>query len=640
MSAGWLGWALSCRFLMPRVSSPVRSVAPFSRTRVAVAAVLFFASFSSLSTHAQTAGGRQLAETVVTGSRAEASVDQLAADVTVIDTKKIERAVGSSLPELLQREAGLQMSSNGGLGKETSVFTRGTESRHTILLVDGVRYGSATSGGPSWSNIPLASIERIEVIKGPASSLYGSDAVGGVVQIFTKKGGGDKPFNPYASVTLGSDHFAQAAAGLSGSQQGWNYSLNAQRTTEHGFSSTNPKVPYGNFNPDRDPFRQSSLNASLGYEINPNWRVDGSVLYSEGVNHFDDGPGVDTRSALRSQVSTASVTGRILPDWKSKFTISHSRDESNAIASAQSYNLPGLFATTQRQYQWQNDIATPVGLVVAGLERLEQEVKSSTKYSVTERTVNSGFVGLTGEKAGHSWQANLRRDDNSQFGSKNTWGVGYGLQLSSQWRMHASHGTSFVAPTFNQLYWPDYGSPDLKPEQGRNTDVGVTWSEGGHSVKLVRFDNRIRGYIANTTKPENIPRSRIKGWTLGYSGQFMGWTLRADYDQLDPRNSLTGTLLPRRARHVTRLSVDKDWGGWTFGASAQSVGKRYDDVKNTPEKLLGQYTTVYLYASYRLDKDWTLSARVSNLTDKDYTTAYGYNTRGRAGYLTLQWQPR
>ena len=189
MSAGWLGWALSCRFLMPRVSSPVRSVAPFSRTRVAVAAVLFFASFSSLSTHAQTAGGRQLAETVVTGSRAEASVDQLAADVTVIDTKKIERAVGSSLPELLQREAGLQMSSNGGLGKETSVFTRGTESRHTILLVDGVRYGSATSGGPSWSNIPLASIERIEVIKGPASSLYGSDAVGGVVQIFPKKGG-------------------------------------------------------------------------------------------------------------------------------------------------------------------------------------------------------------------------------------------------------------------------------------------------------------------------------------------------------------------------------------------------------------------------------------------------------------------
>ncbi|MDR0213772.1 MAG: TonB-dependent receptor [Comamonas sp.] len=567
-------------------------------------------------------------------------MEQLTADVTVIDAKQIERAAGSSLPELLQREAGLQMTSNGGLGKEASVFTRGTESRHTILLVDGVRYGSATSGGPSWANIPLASIERIEVIKGPASSLYGSDAVGGVVQIFTKKGKDGKPFSPYASVTLGSQHYAQAAAGLSGSQQGWNYALNAQRTTEHGFSSTNSKVAFGNYNPDRDPFRQSSLNASLGYELNSDWRVDGSMLYSEGINHFDDGPGVDTRSALRTQVSTASVTGRILKDWKSKFTISHSRDESNAIDSAQAYNLPGLFATTQRQYQWQNDIATPAGLVVAGFERLEQEVNSSTKYSVTERTVNSGFIGLTGEQGAHSWQANLRRDDNSQFGSKNTWGVGYGLRLNSQWRVHASHGTSFVAPTFNQLYWPDYGSPDLKPEFGRNTDVGVTWSEGGHTVKLIYFDNRIRGYIANTTKPENIPRSRIRGWTLGYSGQLMGWNVRADYDQLDPRNTLTDTLLPRRARHVTRLSADKDFGGWTFGASAQSVGKRYDDAKNSADKLMGQYTTVDLYASYRLDKDWTLSARIANLTDKDYTTAYGYNTRGRVGYLTLLWQPR
>ena len=619
-------------------SSAQLCVAPFACTRVAAAAVL--CAISSFAAHAQDAGARQMAETVVTGSRAEASIEQLTADVTVIDAKQIERAAGSSLPELLQREAGLQITSNGGLGKEASVFTPGTESRHTILLVDGVRYGSATSGGPSWANIPLASIERIEVIKGPASSLYGSDAVGGVVQIFTKKGTGAKPFNPYASVTLGSDHYAQAAAGLNGSQQGWNYSLNAQRTTEHGFSSTNSKVAYGNYNPDRDPFRQSSLNASLGYEINADWRVDGSVLYSEGINHFDDGPGVDTRSALRTQVSTASVTGRILKDWKSKFTISHSRDESNAIDSAQSYNLPGLFATTQRQYQWQNDIATPVGLVVAGFERLAQAVNSSPTYSVTERTVNSGLVGLTGEQGAHSWQANLRRDDNSQFGSKNTWGVGYGFRLNSQWRLHASHGTSFVAPTFNQLYWPDYGSPDLKPEFGRNTDVGVTWSEGGHSVKLVYFDNRIRGYIANTTKPENIPRSRIKGWTLGYSGQFMGWKLRADYDQLDPRNTLTDTLLPRRARHVTRLSADKDWGAWTFGASAQSVGKRYDDAKNSADKLMGQYTTVDLYASYRLDKDWTLSARIANLTDKDYTTAYGYNTRGRAGYLTLQWQPR
>lgn len=623
---------------MFRISSSAQvCVAPFACTRVATAAVL--CAISSFAAHAQDAGARQMAETVVTGSRAEASVEQLTADVTVIDAKQIERAAGSSLPELLQREAGLQMTSNGGLGKEASVFTRGTESRHTILLVDGVRYGSATSGGPSWANIPLASIERIEVIKGPASALYGSDAVGGVVQIFTKKGQDGQPFSPYASLTLGSYRHAQASAGLSGSQQGWNYALNAQRTTQRGFSATNPKAG-SSFNPDRDPFRQSSVNASLGYAINSDWRVDGSMLYSEGINHFDDGPGVDTRSALRTQVSTASVTGRILQDWKSKFTVSHSRDENNAIASFYASNVPGLFATTQRQYQWQNDLVTPVGLVVAGLERLEQKVNSSTPYAVTQRTVNSGFIGLTGDAGPHSWQANLRRDQNSQFGSKNTWGAGYGLQLSEHWRVHASYGTSFVAPSFNQLYWPGYGTPTLQPEYGRNTDVGVTWSASGHSVKLVHFENRIRGYITSGTAPENIPRSRIKGWTLGYSGKLMDWNLRADYDHLDPRNTLTGTQLRRRARDVLRLSADRDWGAWTFGASTLTVGKRYDDDKNTVEKRLGQYTTVDLYASYRLNKAWTLSARVANLTDKDYTTAYGYNVPGRAGYLTLLWQPR
>lgn len=574
-----------------------------------------------------------LGTTVVTATRSPTRSDELVSDVTVIDRATIEASTARTLPELLARTAGLQFTANGGLGKNAGVFIRGTEARHTLLLIDGVRYGSATAGTPTWEAVPVDMIERIEVLKGPASALYGSEGVGGVVQIFTRKG--RTGWHPYASVTLGSSGHKTVAAGVSGGQGNWTYALGAQRLREHGFSSTNSKVQFGNFNADDDAYTQDALNASLALQINKDWRADASLLYSDGVSHFDDGPGRDAKTVVRSRVLNAGIKGKVRTVWQTELRVGQSVDVANALVSS---FMPSDFETTQDQVSWLNNVDTPLGVVLAGVERRQQAVRGSTAYLVQDRSINAVFAGINGDQGNHSWQFNLRRDHNSQFGSSSTGFAGYGYRITPAWRVSASHGTSFVAPSFNQLYYPGFGNALLQPERGRNTELGLTWAAQGHEVKLVRFDNKIRGYMTNTTLPINIPRSRIDGWSLAYEGKLGMLTLRASHDALNPRNEVNNRLLPRRAKSQSTLGADYGVGMWRFGGSLLSTGARYDDAANTRE--LASYATLDLYADYALNKDWSVQAKVNNVANRQYETAYGYNQAGRTVYLTLRWQPK
>ncbi|MDM0013092.1 TonB-dependent receptor [Variovorax sp. J22P168] len=579
-----------------------------------------------------------LPEMVVTATRVATRADQLVSDTVVIDRAQIEQQASRTLPEILARMAGVQISANGGAGKASSVFIRGAEARHTIFLIDGVRYESATLGTPVWDNIPVEMIDRIEVVKGPASALYGSDGVGGVVQIFTRKAAsGDAVFMPRASTTIGSEGYKQITGGFSGAAGAATYSLDVARTLNEGFSATNPNVPFGQYNADRDPFNQTAVNASFGYQLTNDWKFDAGMLYADGVNHYDDGPDRDTRGTLRTQTGFVGVRGLVTSDWTTQLRYSRSEDYTRAIV-ADFYSLPGLFETVQNQYLWQNDVVTPIGTAVVGFERREQDVKSDTQYTVTDRTIDSGFVGLNGNHGPHSWQLDARHDSNSQFGDSNTWFAGYAYRITQNWRVNISQGTSFAAPSFNQLYYPGFGNPALQPEEGKNTDIGIAWTEGAHTVKLAAYDNKITGFITNTTLPQNVPRARIEGGTLSYDGQFGAIGVHASYDSLDPRNEITGRQLARRAKNQAALAIDYTTGPWKFGGSALNVGSRYDDSANT--RTLDSYTTVDLYVDYRFAKDWSVQARVTNLTDESYETAYGYNQQGRAGYLTLRWQPR
>ena len=604
-----------------------------SNVRLASLPLALAAAFAAFPSFSQMQPAQQLKETVVTASRTAQRADELVSDVVILNRADIEKSSGRTLPEILSRAPGVQFSANGGLGKNSSVNIRGAEARHTVLLIDGVRFGSATSGSPNWDTIPVHMIERIEILKGPASSLYGSDAVGGVVQIFMRKG--VQGFNPDASLTLGSRAHRQVTAGVSGGSGPLTYSLGLQKTREAGFSSTNPQALFGNYNPDTDGFDQDSLNALATYQLSSDWKIDAGLLASNSASHTDDGPGRDTLYKGRTRVVRTGVEGRVLPGWKTQLRYSEASDSSRAVIAS---SLPSLFKTTQNQLTWQNDVDTPVGVALAGIERLAQKVDSSTRYTVTERTVSSYFAGLNGSAGPHSWQANLRRDENSQFGGSTTGFGGYGFALTPQWRVNASYGTSFVAPSFNQLYFPIFGNASLQPERGRNTDLGVTWSDAGHTVKLVHFDNKIRGFISNTTTASNIPRARIDGYTLSYNGSFGPLSLNASLDAMDPRNESTGKRLARRSASLATLGADYAMGVWSLGGSLVHAGKRFDDSANTLE--LAGHTTADVYVDYVVNKAWKVQAKLNNVTDRQYETIYGYNQPGRAVYVTLSYQPK
>lgn len=604
------------------------------RARLATLPLALAAAFPHLS-YSQISETSSLKDVVVTAARGAQRADELVSDVVVITRADIEKASGRTLSEILARVPGVQFSSNGGLGKNSSVNIRGAEARHTVLLIDGVRFGSATTGSPNFDTIPVDMIERIEVLKGPASALYGSEAVGGVVQVFLRKG--VQGFNPYISATAGTKDYRQGTGGFSGGQGPVTYSLGVQKTRESGFSATNSKVQFGNFNPDADGFNQSSINASAAYQLSADWKLDGGLLAADGTSQTDDGPNRDTRYKSESRVVRSGVEGRVLPGWKTQLRYSRGSEASRALVAAPSV-FPSLFKTTQNQLTWQNDVDTSAGVVLAGIERLEQKIDSTTAYSVNSRDINSYFLGLNGSAGPHTWQANVRRDENSQFGGSSTGFGGYGFAITPQWRVNAAYGTSFVAPSFNQLYFPNFGNSNLQPERGRNTDLGLAWSDSGQTVKLVHFDNRIRGFISNTTIASNIPRARIEGYTLSYTGAIGALSLNASVDAINPRNELTGRRLPRRSTDVFTFGADYAMGAWTFGGSVLRAGESFDDTANT--RVLAARTVADLYVDYAFNKEWKLQGKLNNITDKQYETIYGYNQPGRAAYVTLRYQPK
>ena len=592
-------------------------------------------------TLAQAPSASSLPLVTVTGTRQAMRLDEQVASVSVIERDEIERFSGHTLAEILASRAGIQFTSNGGPGATTSIFLRGTESRHVLLLVDGVRYGSATSGPPSFNGLPVDQIERIEIVRGPMSSLYGSDAVGGVIQVFTRRG--EAGFRPHASATLGSKRFGGVAAGFSGGDERWDYALTAQHQRNSGFSATNEHAQFGNYNADDDGFRQSSIAANLGWKFLPDWQARAVILQSNGRVDLDDGsppdnPGVDSQAKVRTQILGLSVDGQAARQWQTTVRVSRSEDRYDTTRSSSSFNL-GRFQTTQDQYTWENRLNLPWFNVVLGLERLVQSISTPPlQYDIDERSINSAFVGLERSFQGHHIQASARHDRNSQYGSQTTGTIGYGYDLSSHWRVGGSWGSSFVAPTFNQLYYPNFGNPDLQAEEGKQGEAFVRYVQPGQELRVAYYQNRIRGYIPSGPLVSNVPRSRITGWELAWTGHFGPWSSRVSADWLDPRNLTTDAQLPRRAKRYLTAALDRNYEDWTVGAAMRAASRRYDNASNTIR--LGGFALFDVYADWRVAPAWTVGARLNNLADRRYETAYGYNQPGREVYLTVRYTPR
>jgi len=404
----------------------------------------------------------------VTATRTPIAKNNVIADVTSISSEDIERAGSSSLPELLQRQPGIEISNLGGPGKVSTIGIRGTSSTHTVILVDGIRLGAATTGFSAIEHIPLSQIEKIEILRGPASSLYGQDAIGGVIQIFTKKG--IDGFKPYIGIGYGSYNTSNFQSGVRAGNNQTTYAINFSTVNSDSFSAfvPNPANAANTINLDKDGYKNYSLSSSLSHKINQDYEIDLQYFLSKGKNQFDNrfangSPSFhgNYRNEIKLETYAMSIKGQINKTWQSSIKLSQSTDKYLDLQKYNSSippfgqddaNLNDLYKTTQDQLSWQNNVALQKGSINFIYDFLKQNIKTTDLYEKTQRTNHGLMIGYGLIEDRHNFQSNIRKDFNSAYDDAVTGNIGYAYSVNSNWTIASSYGTAFVSPSFNYLY--------------------------------------------------------------------------------------------------------------------------------------------------------------------------------------------
>ncbi|MBK1719453.1 TonB-dependent vitamin B12 receptor [Thiocystis violacea] len=593
---------------------------------------------------------------VVTATRTAEPRATTLASVTVIDRAEIERRQARSVPDLLRGVPGVILSQTGGAGQHASVFLRGTNSDHVLVLIDGVKIGSATSGTAPFEDLPIEQIERIEVVRGPRSSLYGSEAIGGVIQIFTKRGGG--PLARRLTLGGGTLGTAKVAAGVSGGgERGWfNLGANLDRTDGIDACAGRAKPAAGCRvdQPDRDPYRNLGMSLRGGYAFGETATLDLHLLGSENRADFDGSALAGNESRSEQQVLGARSTFKPLDPWILTLAAGRSWDAYRVFfddpeTSGGAYFLD-RFETERDTLSLQNDIAIGAArLLTLGADYQDDRVSGTVDYARRSRD-NLGLFGEYQDQFGPAnLKLSLRQDDNGQFGDHGTGNAALGYRLDNGIQVSLSHGTAFKAPSFNDLYYPYYGNPDLDPEQSRSLELGVNGPlalgaelNGRWDLALYETDiDDLIAYDANLSAAANVRRARIRGLEASGSVGYRNWDLKANLTLMDPENrssgSSQGNLLPRRPEQSVQIDLDRRFERWSAGASLFIAGRRFDDLAN--QTRLDGYALLDLRAEYAINDALRVQARLENAFDEDYETAYLYNQPGRSFYLTLRYEP-
>ena len=579
-----------------------------------------------------------LVDVVVTATRTPLPREAVIADVTIIESEEIQRAGQTTFVELLQQQPGIEITSTGGAGTQSGIFMRGTNTGHVVVLVDGMRINSATAGITAFENLPLSQVARIEILRGPATSLYGQDAIGGVIQVFTKKGTG-KP-RAYANLGYGTYNTKKAEAGVRGSINDTNFALNLSVSDTDGFSAYKTQDP--NFN-DKDGYRNVSVSANLTQKLAEGHEMGVQFFESDGNADYDNqfnATAFSSHNKLNVQSFALTSNNQFTTNWLSKLRVGFGKDKSHIIDEF----FTDQTITNLTQINWQNDLQLPIGTLTLMYDRLEEELTADTAYDKTNRE-NDGFVAsyLTNFGA-HSLHLSIREDHNSSFGINQTGGIGYGFSFNPNWRATASYGSAFKAPTFNDLYYPFFSNPNLSPEKSENIEASLRYQDNDSSLSATIFDNRIRNLIAfdtNTFTIENINKAHIQGLSLAANQSWGNLNLQANADIQSPKDEASGHTLVRRANRNFKLNLSYDYQDWQFGAETLSASARYNNLANT-QRLSG-YTLCNLTASYKLAQDWRLQARANNIFDKKYTLAADgnipYNTPSANLFVNIRYQP-
>jgi len=602
----------------------------------------------------------------VTATRTPISKNNVIADVTTISSEDIERAGSSSLPELLQRQPGIEISNLGGPGKVSTIGIRGTSSTHSIVLVDGIRLSAATTGFSAIEHIPLSQIEKIEIVRGPASSLYGQDAIGGVIQIFTKKG--IDGFKPYVDIGYGSYNTSNFKSGVRAGNNQTTYAINFAAMNSDGFSAfvPNPANAANSKNLDKDGYKNYSLSSSLSHKINQDYEIDLQYFLSNGKNQFDNrfanfSPSFhgNYRNEIKLETYAMNIKGQINKAWQSSIKLSQSTDKYLDLQKLNNFtfeddaNLKDLYKTTQDQLSWQNNVALPRGSITLLYDFLKQRIKTTDVYEKTQRTNHGVMVGYSLIEDKHNFQSNFRKDFNSVYEDAVTGNIGYAYSIDPNWTIASSYGTAFVSPSFNFLYsLADsfaLGNPNLKPEKSKNIEGSIRYKDDSGSMSLTMFQNKIDDFIIYTapaeagsrTSTQNLNKAEIQGLTISGDQFFGHFQIKGSATGQSAKNEDTDKYLPRRASLIGNINLNYYIGKWNIGVEETFSGKRFDDKENIVN--LSGYALTNIVTDYKINDKLKLNLRLNNVFDKDYSLAaegrsgFKYQTPGRSLFANLRY---
>ena len=580
-------------------------------------------------------GDFRLDPIVVTTTLGSETANESLSSATVIDSETLEKRQPNELSDVLQGQAGLNVVTSGGFGKNTSVFTRGTGSESTIFLLDGIRIRSATSGGAPWQFIPPQLLHKVEVVRGPRSSLYGADAVGGVVQAFTRPRDGSD--SEWAEIGGGSFDTFRGGAGIAGTTGDTGYSIQG-----HFFDTNGTEISEGG---DDKGFDNASGNISIDHEFDDGTRVQ--LLGFRAQGDTESGVAVDRNTDFRIQTLGARVEKQVTGLWATQFEVSESRDEQTSATDSASGSSE--FDTRTRTVRWQNTLGSKGQQLIIGAENREDEVDSTTRFDEDSRYNRAVFGQLLLERDRTDLQIAARWDDNEAFGDKVTGSAAMGMELDRRHRVRLSYGTAFRAPTFNELFFPQMfgfqGNPSLSPENSETAELGFRGHYQRGFWDLALFQTHVDDLITNQfdnglLRPQNVERARIQGIELTGGLQWNRWEFQSAATLQDPENRETGERLVRRPIRSLRLDADYTVGPVSAGITGLFEGDRRD---NDGSQLPG-FGVVNLRANWDFAPKWSAGVRVDNVFDKDYKTASafsgGFENPGSSAFLTLRYGAR
>lgn len=598
----------------------------------------------------------KLPDVLISANRQVESRTATSAANTVFTRTDIDRLQPSSVTDLLTRVPGVQVAPTGGRGSLPGIFIRGTKAAQSLVLVDGVRIANATSGDSGLQFLDVDQIERVEVLRGSRSALYGSDAIGGVIQIFTRRASGPG-LQPRLRLAAGSNHTWQRSVGLSGNDGATRFNLGASLDETAGIDATGPSFASDN---DHDAYRNQSLNLSLSHTFGERFEAGLNLLDNRGRSEYDNPFGrfdpITFESFGQKPYTDFSVSSlgsyidaQLTETWHSRLEAAHSenRDDKRDKLSDERF----VFNTYRDQVTWQNDLALAErhNLLVGG-DWYEDRVHASTDFTEDSRWNRAAFIQhrYSGER--FSTELGVRRDQNQQFGGQTTWSGSLTLPLDARNDVLLSYSEGFRAPTFNDLYYPQFSNPDLKPERSKSYELqwrSQLTDDSRLETSLYRTDLRDAIIFGQDSIPRNVASARINGLELALDQQWGAWRSQLGLALIDPRDRDrdSGHTLARRARRTLSVDLDRQVGRFQVGASWQAVSASFDDEAN--RNRLGGYGLLGLRGGWAATDELKLELKLDNLLDKGYSRAlysydgasYGYREEGRTALLSLTWTP-